>query len=269
MDLVTGHDQTADFGNKKNISGIGFNPIHWAVYTNNLHAIKTIIENQIFNIVITGKVPTNTGMANESEVSIEQTNDADFENDVVNLNSNGREPPHSEKRFGSIPRSLLLFWPIDQEHEDIFNYLWNELEINWGLKTLKFILTMICIKENHHLLESFLLSNTFEKIINSLPFHDSMDFLEPFIIKNERIPEEMKVDLFDRQNMIVYDFVGELMCLENKEASVADNSKYKEKLREEDYERIRSSEKAMAKISELKKYVSYIEDSDEQEEIYE
>jgi len=56
-----------------------------------------------------------------------------------------------------------------------------------------------------------------------------MDFLEAFIIKNERISDDLKVSLFDRQEMIVYDFVGELMCLENQEGSVTENARFKEK----------------------------------------
>lgn len=213
MDLVTGLNDTVDFGNKKDVSGTDLNPLHWAVYTNNLRATKAVIENQIFNIVIVGKVPTNTGMANDSEISQDGTDDATsrrsgaFKRNVSRRDTN----THSEGRFGSIPRSLVLFWPIDQENIEIFNYLWNDLSVNWGLKSLKFILTMICIKENLNLLESFLESETFEKIVNYLPFHESMDFLEAFIVKNERIPEEMKADLFERQEMLVYDFVGELM----------------------------------------------------------
>lgn len=212
-------------GTNKGVNGEDLNPFHWSVYTNNLKATKVIVENQIFNIVIVGKVPSNTGMANESEISHEITNDIS----PREKERKRKSLTHSETRFGSIPRSLVLFWPIDQENYEMFSYLWNSLEVNWGLKTLKFILTMIWIKENSKLLETFLQSANFWKIINFMPFHDAMDFLEAFIIKNERIPEELKVDIFEQQEMIVYDFVGELMCLENKDGSVIDNVKYKEK----------------------------------------
>ena len=43
-----------------------------------------------------------------------------------------------------------------------------------------------------------------------------MDFLESFVVKNDRIPEDMKIDLFEKDNMLVYDFVGELLSLEGK-----------------------------------------------------
>lgn len=211
MDLVVGLNDTVDFGNRKAINGLDLNPLHWAVYTNNLKATKAVIENQIFNIVIVGKVPTNTGMANDSEMSHEGTEASGRDGAMRRSHAKKDGNTHSEDRFGSIPRSLVLFWPIDQENYDIFNYLWNDLEINWGLKTLKFILVTICIKENQKLLGSFLQSATFENIVNFMPFHESMDFLEAFVIKNERIPEEMKTDLFDREEMMVYDFVGELM----------------------------------------------------------
>jgi len=126
----------------KEVNGEDLNPIHWAVYTNNLNAIKTIIKNQIFNIVIAGKVPSNTGMANDSEISMDAaTHDVHLHD--LDDQSGRKERTFSESKFGSIPRSLILFWPIDQEIENIFDYLWNDLEINWGLKTLKFILTMI------------------------------------------------------------------------------------------------------------------------------
>jgi hypothetical protein len=43
-----------------------------------------------------------------------------------------------------------------------------------------------------------------------------MDFLENFVVKNDRIPEDMKIELLEKDSMLVYDFVGELMSLEGK-----------------------------------------------------
>lgn len=271
IDMVTGLDAPADFGNRKDIKGEQFNPLHWAVYTNNLKATKAIVENQIFNIIIAGKVPTNTGLANESEMSIEEINEEspnvkESQGSIKRKTTKRLGPlTISEKRYGSVPRSLILFWAIDRDYLELFEYLWELPDINWGLKNLKFNLAMICIKENPKLFEKFLMSQTFVRIINSLPFDDAMDFLEAFIIKNERIPDDMKFDLFKQKGMLVYDFMGELLSLENTELI----REIHEQLEAADFDRIKSGPKAMQKIEELKKYVEKMDNSEEQEEIEE
>ena len=58
-----------DIGSKKNWKGSSLNPLHWAVYTGNIDAVKAIINNCVFNIITVGKVPSDTGLANESETS--------------------------------------------------------------------------------------------------------------------------------------------------------------------------------------------------------
>lgn len=269
IDMVIGLEAPAEFGNIKDIKGEQFNPLHWAVYTNNLKATKAIIENQIFNIIIAGKVPTNTGLANESEMSIEEVNE-ESPNIKESQGSIKRKPTKrqgpltiSEKRYGSVPRSLILFWAIDREYLELFEYLWELPDLNWGLKNLKFNLAMICIKENPKLLEKFLLSSTFVRIINSLPFDDAMDFLEAFIIKNERIPDDMKFDLFKQDGMLVYDFMGELLSLENLQLIKSIH----EQLEPVDFDRIKSGPKAMQKIDKLKEYVEKMDNSEDQEEI--
>lgn len=145
MDIVTGIKDTVDFGSKKNIKSEELNPLHWAVYTGNLKAFEAICNTQIFNIVIAGKVPSNTGMANESEISIDEIK---ITRNSSTLNrSRSYKAKHaqtlSDKRFGSNPRSLLLFFAIEQENFEMFQFLWNTLCINWGLKSLKFNLTML------------------------------------------------------------------------------------------------------------------------------
>jgi hypothetical protein len=268
MDGVTGIKGTVDFGSKKNIKSEDLNPLHWAVYSGNLKAIEAICNTQIFNIVIAGKVPSNTGMANESEISIDETK---MDRDSASLNRSKSTKykealAQSDKRFGSNPRNLLLFFAIEQENVEMFKYLWNTLYINWGLKSLKFNLTMLWIKENNKMIETWLLSDTFVKIINSLPFDEAMDFLEIFVIKNDRVADEVKTELFHKKKALnIYDFVGELMWLEDSETWL----KFYEKLSPEDLDRVKNNEKAMAKIKELKKYVDNIEESEQRDNFLE
>ena len=65
--------------------------------------------------------------------------------------------------------------------------------------------------------------------------------------------------------MLVYDFMGELMSLENLEHLREVHTK----LSERDFSRIKSSERAMKKIEELREFIDGMEDSEEQEEINE
>lgn len=268
IDLVTGIDQTVEFGSEKNVNGTDLNPLHWAVYNNNLDAVKTVIENQVFNILVAGKVPSNTGLANDSEISIDEPGQEDEDDPMKGSFRRKLSKRHgpltmSEKRYGSIPRSLILFWAIDHENIEIFEYLWNLENINWGLKNLKFNLAMICIKENPKLLDAFLFSETFSRIVNHLPFDEAMDFLEAFIVKNDRISDDIKAELFEESSMIVYDFMGELMSLEN----IAHLRELHSKLDENDFAKIKSSKKAMEKIKELREFVENMDNSEEQEEI--
>lgn len=92
-----------------------------------------------------------------------------------------------------------------------------------------------------------------------------MDFLESFIVKNDRIWEEVKAELFEGKEMLVYDFMGELMSLENLEHLKEVHGK----MTQENFDRIKSSEKAMKKIEELKDYLEEMDDSDEREDIEE
>jgi hypothetical protein len=149
FDIVIGLKENVEFGNKKDVKGEELNPLHWAVYTQNLKATKMIVETQIFNILIAGKVPTNTGLANDSEISIEVNDTSDnkmHSSGAAIKKKNSRRQKKttiSEKRFGSVPRSLILFWAVDQENHEMLNYLWSLPNINWGLKNLKFLLAMI------------------------------------------------------------------------------------------------------------------------------
>lgn len=113
------------------------------------------------------------------------------------------------------------------------------------------------------MLETFINSPTFARIINSLPFEDAMDFLENFVVKNERIPDDMKTELLEKKSLLVYDFVGELMSLEN----IAILKEMHDRLEPEDFERIKSSTKAMEKIEELRAEVNKMSDSELQEDI--
>ena len=69
LDMVTGLDEEVEFGSEGKVDGSDLNPLHWAVYTDNMKAVQTIVDNVIFNIIIAGKVPSNSGYANESEIS--------------------------------------------------------------------------------------------------------------------------------------------------------------------------------------------------------
>lgn len=149
MDIVGGRDEPVTFGNQKDVRSEDLNPLHWAVYKNNVQAMKAIVENQIFNIIIAGKVPSNTNLANESEISIDAVGNDGYDptsmkNSMRRKSSKVSGPaPMSVKHFNSVPRSLILFWAIDQDHADMFEYLWNLPNINWGLKNIKFQLTML------------------------------------------------------------------------------------------------------------------------------
>ena len=54
----------------KHMNGEALNIVHWAVYKNNLFALKLLLQHQRFNILQAGKVPSNCTLANESDQSI-------------------------------------------------------------------------------------------------------------------------------------------------------------------------------------------------------
>jgi hypothetical protein len=146
LSVVTGLKESVDFGNQADVNGDHLNPLHWAVYKNNLKATKAIIENQIFNVLIAGKVPQSTGLANESEMSVHEEHIHENGNSsLIGKKSTKHHDPKtcSEVKFGAAPRSLILFWPIDKESIEMFQYLWGLEGINWGLKNLKFHLAMM------------------------------------------------------------------------------------------------------------------------------
>lgn len=136
-------------------------------------------------------------------------------------------------------------------------------------------------------MNSFLYSPTFSRIVNSLSFEEAMNFLEAFIIKNEKIPDDTKVELFSQKELLVYDFMGELTSLgsgtnnfnndnsSNQERSGDDKYFHPhirhlyDKLTKADIERIKSSKVAMKKLEELRKTVDEMEDSAEQDELFE
>lgn len=110
-------------------------------------------------------------------------------------------------------------------------------------------------------------------------FDEAMDFLEAFIVKNDRISDEVKSELFEKKGMLAYDFMGELMGIvytrmqdgvSNGEINSTNIEHLKiihEKLDDSDIQRIKSSQNAIGKIEKLKEFLEENENSDEQEDI--
>lgn len=84
-----------------------------------------------------------------------------------------------------FPRSLILFWMIENEQTDMFKFLWNEIGyIDWGLINLEWIITVLSYNRNNEYLKLIFSSSTFSKILREVSIDSAMNFLEEFILHN-------------------------------------------------------------------------------------
>lgn len=115
---VIGYRDGVNVGDK-NMPSHDMNPLHWAAYEGHLEIVKLIIENHKFNILKVGKVPASSGLANESELCLDDIDVEDKDNGSEDsLQEQVKElatPIHKPVDPDNKPRSLILFWAIDHE----------------------------------------------------------------------------------------------------------------------------------------------------------
>lgn len=172
--------------------------------------VKLICENiPNLDIVDAGKIPTSSGLINQSEVSL-----TEYESSRAKRSSFGQQESfqvESPRKRSYRVRSLILFWAIDKSNYEILRFLWTFdkfRDINWGIKNLEFMLLLANDIQDYQILDILLEPKPFAIIMKSLVFTQAMDFIEDHIINNSVIPEELKLKLLNSQEMISYSFVG-------------------------------------------------------------
>ena len=155
-----------------------------------------ICTTQYFNILQTGKVPSNTPISSATDKTVDH--------DLGTFNDVG-----SQADSKSFPRSLILFWLIENNDIEIFKYLWSEIPfINWGVNNLEWLISVACYNRNLPFITEILLSTTFSSIIRSLPFEEAMDFLEEYVIHNEEVEDSVLEELLGTRDLLIYNLIG-------------------------------------------------------------
>ena len=116
QDVTVARGKQVSVGNQ-NVSSDLMNPLHLAVYNKHLEVVKELVRNVPFNMLLAGKVPSRSGLANDSEVTLEAIvveGDEALMGSVQQAEGGkmAKEPPAGCEK----PRSLLLFWAIEQEN---------------------------------------------------------------------------------------------------------------------------------------------------------
>ena len=70
QDVTAFREQHVRAGNQL-VSSDLMNPLHLAVYNKHLEVVKELVQNVPFNVLMVGKMPSSSGLAKESEVTIE------------------------------------------------------------------------------------------------------------------------------------------------------------------------------------------------------
>ena len=119
MQEITGKMEQVQVGNKT-IQTENLNILHLAVYYENFEVVKMICELvSNMNLAYVGKIPSSTGLANDSEISI-----TDY--DSQRLKPRGQSVSHKyqmntwnentpRQSLSNLKvRSLILFWALDK-----------------------------------------------------------------------------------------------------------------------------------------------------------
>jgi hypothetical protein len=76
------------------------------------------------------------------------------------------------------------------------------------MNNLEWIITLASYSKNQRILSAILMSVTFTSLLKKEPFKNVMTFLEDFVINNSNISHKNKEELFDKKEMLVYEFMG-------------------------------------------------------------
>ncbi|CDW84657.1 UNKNOWN [Stylonychia lemnae] len=205
------------------------NLLHLAVYHNQLNILKIICENvPTLDIVYTGRIPSTSGLANESEISLQddkrqnnklldtkkfQSDDKHFmASPTANIDPNGINSSSVNIQV-SQARSLILFWALDKQQYPTLTYLWNFnkfKQTNWGIKNLEFMLLLANDLNENEVFEILLQPKPFSECLKTLSFVDAMDFIEDHVVNNRCVKEELKLKLLYASEMAPYSFIGAL-----------------------------------------------------------
>lgn len=80
---------------------------------------------------------------------------------------------------------------------------------------MAFLLTTACLVENQDIIDKLILSQTFLDNLASIDFDKAMDFLEDLVINNPKISDLVKQRLLEKDEMLMFDFMGTLASLGN------------------------------------------------------
>ena len=198
------------------------NPLHLAVYHEHLEIVKLLCEKiPTIDIVDSGKIPSSSGLANESEISINEYDTSSRPGISRNSNiSMGGDTVLSNNPFRvskSIKvRSLILFWALDKANNELLNYLWTfdmptHKKTNWGAKNLEFLILLANDIFEAELFDILFNPNVLSTILNSMNFGLAMDLLEDLVINNSFVPDDIKYLLLESDELLPYAFVGAIL----------------------------------------------------------
>lgn len=101
-----------------------------AVYHNHFEIVKLLCENLVdLDVPSAGKIPSKSGLANESEMSFEEMESFKIYSKRHSYMEDSQKKPSKRNSHSSIRlhkvRSLILFWAVDLGNLQMLDYLWN------------------------------------------------------------------------------------------------------------------------------------------------
>ncbi|CDW88582.1 UNKNOWN [Stylonychia lemnae] len=227
---VTGQMESVQVGNKK-IQSEHLNILHLAAYYGFLDTIKVLCENiPSLDLAYAGKIPSSSGLANQSELSMHE-----YESSRINIRASNLsvdQPILSDRHdSGKLEnqnyrvRSLILFWALDKNYYEILSYLWNFDKFgqtNWGIKNLEFMLILANDMKDSRVFDILLSAKPFSLALQNLTFGMAMDFIEDHIVRSGFVSEQQKLKLIYSEEMAPYSFIGALIhysIISNQEES--------------------------------------------------
>jgi hypothetical protein len=204
--------------------------LHLAVYNAHLDVVKAMCENiPNLDLAFVGRIPESSGLANPSEVSIDDENE--FVSVGTHKESISRIVGETPRRFlKDVPttkvRSLILFWALDSGNMEMLRYLWmfdDYMPTRWGAKNLEFMLMLANDLATSDMEDQYPIDELFSILLEPKPFStalrtlptisQAMEFIEDHVIKNTAIDHNLKLQLLYASEMASYSFLGALYHL--------------------------------------------------------
>jgi len=92
--------------------------------------------------------------------------------------------------------------------------------VHWGLKNFEFLMILADDLQSEEVFKILLSPKPVSLIMKDLPFSQAMDSIEDLVINNSLIPDELKIELLNSDEMLCFGFVGAILYCEEEPVDI-------------------------------------------------